>query len=155
MECRRALRRTGHGSVDDEIGSRCRAGVFIDPVAMPAPRVHKTTTRWPSLWITVVRPRPLHTCARNPRACTREIRLLWPEVRKATINRVACGKVGHRPSSTFFRVSKIAAEPSIRSKLAHTHSRNTRNNRRYYGTFVNGRSVSGLIKKFVDERRGA
>jgi len=36
---------------DDEIGSRCRAGVFIDPVAMPAPRVHKTTTR-SSLWIT-------------------------------------------------------------------------------------------------------
>lgn len=34
-----------HGSIDDEIGSRCRAGLFIDPVAMPAPRVHKTTTR--------------------------------------------------------------------------------------------------------------
>lgn len=34
-----------YGSVDDEIGSRCRAGLFIDPVAMPALRVHKTVTR--------------------------------------------------------------------------------------------------------------
>lgn len=39
VECRRY---DEPGSADDEIGSRCRAGVFIDPVAMPAPRVHKT-----------------------------------------------------------------------------------------------------------------
>jgi len=55
----RARASGGGGSVDDddddddddEIGSRYHAGVFIDPVAMPAPRVHKTTTR-SSLWIT-------------------------------------------------------------------------------------------------------
>lgn len=39
----RYRRGTVASTMKSEVG--CRAGLFIDPVAMPAPRVHKTTTR--------------------------------------------------------------------------------------------------------------
>lgn len=105
MPVRAVLRRDatrrgrGHGGIDDEIGSRvpCR-GIY-------RPRCHASPTCTQDHHPAVImdhgspvdpgpRPGPRAPApATRVRACTREIRLLWPEVRKATINRVACGKV--------------------------------------------------------------